>query len=253
MEQKDVQSLILITVVILVLFTAASIALFMIFQRRKSEFIKKRKLEAKIFETELNKMKIEIREQTLRNIGWELHDNIGQMLTLAKIQLQSIDSDKESITEIGNTITNSINELRNLSQIINPDTINEMNLYQSIEDEINRLNRLNYINAVCKRSGKRFDIDLDKQLTLFRIVQELINNTVKHAKATKLEVNFRYLTDKLVIKVIDNGEGFDVQQKYDGQGINILKERAKLIKVTIEFESTANGTMVQIVLPKETR
>ena len=251
MDQKDVQSLILISTVILFMFTVAIVALFIIFQKRKSELILKRNQEAKKFENELNTMKIEVREQTLRNIGWELHDNIGQMLTLAKIQLQSITGDKETVSLVGKTITKSIDEIRNLSKIINPDTINELDVYESVQEEIDRLNRLNYIEATCKRSGKIFGIDSDKQLVLFRIVQELINNTIKHAKATKIDISFRYETIGLIITVSDNGIGFDLNVKSEGQGISILTQRVKLIKSVVRIDSGNKGTTVEIIIPNE--
>jgi signal transduction histidine kinase len=251
MDQKDVQSLILISTVIIFLFTVAIVALFIIFQKRKSELILKRNQAAKKFENELNTMKIEVREQTLRNIGWELHDNIGQMLTLAKIQLQSISGDEKTVSQVGKTITKSIDEIRNLSKIINPDTKNELDLYESVQNEIDRLNRLNYIEAICKRSGNIFAIDFDKQLVLFRIVQELINNTIKHAKATKIEIDFSYKPIGLMVTVNDNGIGFDLGIKSEGQGISILTQRVKLIKSVLKIDSSNNGTIVEIVIPNE--
>ncbi len=105
------------------------------------------------FEREIAETQIEIREETLRNISWELHDNIGQLLTLAKIQLQN--ATVENINEVSETITKGLTEVRSLSKLINPEAIKNINLKDAVQLEIDRFNRLNFIDSSLEISGKK--------------------------------------------------------------------------------------------------
>ena len=89
MGKTGSESIFLITSFFVLLMTSTMIGLFVVFQRRKDKLLKEQKERQKRFEREIAETQIEIREETLRNISWELHDNIGQLLTLAKIQLQT--------------------------------------------------------------------------------------------------------------------------------------------------------------------
>ncbi|MGB0880303.1 MAG: histidine kinase, partial [Polaribacter sp.] len=99
----------------------------------------------KRFEKEIAETQIEIREETLRNISWELHDNIGQLLTLAKIQLQN--ATPNNIKEVSKTITKGLHEVRSLSKLINPEAIKKINLKKAIQLEVDRFNRLQFIKS----------------------------------------------------------------------------------------------------------
>ena len=126
------------------------ITLFVIFRKRKNLLLTEKKDAEKYFEQEISKTQIEIREETFRNISWELHDNIGQLVTLAKIQLQN-DAPKEEVKE---TLNKSLRELRTLSKVINPDVLKKMSLVEAISYEVDRFNRLNFISASLNIEGK---------------------------------------------------------------------------------------------------
>ena len=150
MVEKSSEVVIIITTVIVLLMTFGIIILFSIFQRRKNDLLINQEKEREKFEKEIPETQIEIREQTLRNISWELHDNIGQLLTLAKIQLQS--ATKENIKEVSDTITKGLSEVRALSKLINPEAMSNIDLREAIQLEINRFNRLNFIASTLKIS-----------------------------------------------------------------------------------------------------
>ena len=114
MEYKTGELVVLASTLIIVLITIALIVLFAVFQKRKNKLLLKQEENKKRFEREIAESQIEIREQTLRNISWELHDNIGQLLTLAKIQLQY--TTPESLEEVKKTISKSLLEIRALSK-----------------------------------------------------------------------------------------------------------------------------------------
>lgn len=249
MDEKEVQSFLIVSSVVLVLLAVTIILLFAFFQKRRNALLLEKKDSEKKFEREISRTQIEIREETLKNISWELHDNIGQLLVLAKIQLQSV-PDSEAAQS---TLSNCIRELRELSRLINPEAVGHMNLREAVSREIARLNRLNFINAEFEVSGEDTYRDSKVDIIFFRILQEFFSNTIKHARATRLQVKFEYGPVMLRIRAIDNGEGFDVSGRHEGIGLNNMKSRAQLVGAILTLDSeTGKGTRLTITYPYPT-
>ncbi len=248
MEQQNTEALIF-AILGLVALCLIMIFLFVVFQKKKNALLKKNIENQKKFEQEIAETQVEIREQTLRNISWELHDNIGQLLTLAKIQLQKVKENPDYISEINQNISNILNEVRSLSKIINPDYISNISLEDAISLEINRFNRLNYINAIFTVTGKSFTINPKSEIIIFRILQEFFSNTIKHSKASELQVALNYAKDEIRIFVKDNGKGFNIQNKNaNGLGLDTMQKRAKLINTEIKITSSLNnGTTLNLL------
>jgi two-component system NarL family sensor kinase len=245
MVEKSSEVVIIITTVIVLLMTFGIILLFSIFQRRKNDLLKDQEKEREQFEKEIAETQIEIREETLRNISWELHDNIGQLLTLAKIQLQN--ASEENIKEVKETITKGLNEVRSLSKLINPEAINNINLREAVQLEIDRFNRLEFIKSTLIIEGNDIDIDKKATIIIFRILQEFFSNTIKHSKASTLRVILDFNGDTLNIIAKDNGIGFSSDAKKDGIGLINIKKRGQLIGAEINFESEkGKGTSLEI-------
>ncbi|MCO7184586.1 MULTISPECIES: sensor histidine kinase [Tenacibaculum] len=235
MQQQEGEILIISTLIIIIVIVFL-IVLFTIFQRRKNKLLQERDKNKKRYEREIAETQIEIREETLRNISWELHDNIGQLLTLAKIQLQHASPD--NMGEISEIIAKSLTEVRALSKIINPDFINNIKLRKALELEIERFNRLNYIEASLRVIGKEIEINQKHGIVIFRILQEFFSNTIKHSKASKLDVFLSYKEDSIEVKAQDNGVGFDMERaRFKGLGLQNIKARAKLINAETKFMS----------------
>jgi hypothetical protein len=210
--------------------------------------IQKQFEEKKKFDKEINNLQIEIREETLRNISWELHDNIGQMLTLAKIQLQSVENN-DKISEVKDSIGNILNEVRALSKTINPEFIKQINLLEATKLEVDRFNRLNYIKSKLKVQGHIYQIPNNVEIVIFRILQEFFSNTIKHSQASNLDIEIFFNELELKILAKENGKGFDVENvNNSGIGILNIKKRAKLIGAEIELKSKINeGTELIII------
>ncbi len=235
MEQQEGRILIITTLVLIIIITFV-VVLFTVFQRRKNKFLLERAENKKRFEREMAETQIEIREETLRNISWELHDNIGQLLTLAKIQMQH--ASPENMGEISETITKSLTEIRALSKIINPDFINNIKLKEAVELEVERFNRLNYIDASVTISGKEQEINQKHGIIIFRMLQEFFSNTIKHSKGSKLDVFINYLEGSIEIIAKDNGVGFEMKKiRLKGIGLQNIKARAKLINAKAKLKS----------------
>ena len=234
LEEKHI-ALIGVTV-LTVLGVVFLIILFTVFQRRKNKLLLEREENKKRYEREIAETQIEIREETLRNISWELHDNIGQLLTLAKIQMQH--ASPENMEEISQTITRSLTEIRALSKSINPDFINNIRLKEALKLEVERFNRLNYIESTLMITGEEKIINQKHGIIIFRMLQEFFSNTIKHSKGTKLDVSIFY--NETVIEIIakDNGVGFEMNKKNTkGIGLQNIKARAKLINAVVKMKS----------------
>lgn len=252
MEQQGTEGLFL-AIIILFSVCVIMVFLFLIFQKKKNVLLIKQVENLQQYEKEIAESQVEIREQTLRNISWELHDNIGQLLTLAKIQLQSVADNPENIKEVNDNLTNILNEVRSLSKVINPDFISNIMLNEAVQLEIDRFNRLNYIESTLIVEGERFEIDSKAEIIIFRILQEFFSNTIKHSKASKLEVKMNYTENKLTITAKDNGKGFDTLNiSANGIGLNNMKKRANLINAEVFIRSVLdNGTRLTIVQNKK--
>ena len=245
MEQTNTEIVIIITTVIILFMTFGIILLFSIFQGRKNDLLKEQEQAKEAFEKEIAETQVEIREETLRNISWELHDNIGQLLTLAKIQLQN--ASQENIKEVTETITKGLNEVRALSKLINPEAINNINLREAIQLEVDRFNRLEFIKSNLIVKGNPIEIDKKATIIIFRILQEFFSNTIKHSKASELKVSLTYTDESLSIVAEDNGIGFLSDVKKEGIGLINIKNRAKLIGAEAIFNSEKNkGTSLDI-------
>jgi signal transduction histidine kinase len=247
MESEERVIILFVTTLIIVAFVVFIVLLFGYFQKRKNLLLQQQEETKKRFEREIAETQIEIREETLRNISWELHDNIGQLLTLAKIQLQSASLD--NFNDVSDTITKGLTEVRALSKLINPEAIKNINLKEAVQLEIDRFNRLNFINSTLKVTGKEQKIDEKSSIIIFRILQEFFSNTIKHSKASNLLVEISFKEDMLAILVQDDGVGFSSEEnKSTGIGLENIKNRAKLIGASAVFTSEVNkGTSLNIV------
>ena len=249
MVQQGTEALLL---AILGLFSlcVVMVFLFIIFQKKKNVLLMQQTEAARQYEKEIIESQIEIREQTLRNISWELHDNIGQLLTLAKIQLQSVKDNPHHIVDVNDNLTTIISEVRSLSKSINPDYIRTINLSEAVQIEIDRFNKLNYIKGSLTTKGDIFELDKKSEIIIFRMLQEFFSNTIKHSKATELAVEMDYVRNKLYIKAKDNGKGFEVGNvPENGIGLSNMKKRGALINAEVSINSEINkGTTLIIAI-----
>ncbi|WP_010179402.1 sensor histidine kinase [Aquimarina agarilytica] len=244
MDEKQITELFLMLSIVAIIIAIVLVTLFIIFQQRKNKLLLKQKETEKHFEKEITSSKIEIREEAFRNISWELHDNIGQLITLAKLQIQNNDT-KDSIDQ---TLTKALTELRILSKLANPEALKAISFTDALQQEIDRFNRLNYLKSSLKIAGKVIVLDPKVETVLFRILQEFLSNTIKHAKATELCLNLNYTQEQLQICVCDNGIGFNSNQTGQlGIGLTNIAKRAQLIGAIAEITSSINeGTKLTI-------
>ena len=248
-QENNTLVLVLVAVTILMLLFIIVAVLFSVFIKRKNIMLLEQQEAQKRFEQEIAETQIEIREETLRNISWELHDNIGQLLTLAKIQTQNAAGDEQQVKEAAETIGKGLEEVRALSKLINPEALKNLSLKEALQLEIERYNRMGYIQAALEESGDFFELDKKAEIVIFRILQEFFTNTIKHSKATNLIVKVHYGDHLLKVEASDDGVGFDyvAAKAKNGIGLSNIETRAALIKSTIGITSK-KGEGTQLLL-----
>lgn len=155
---------------------------------------------------------------------------------------------QENISEVSETITKSLSELRLLSKLINPEVIKKIKLIEAVQLEIDRFNRLNFIESTLVVKGDEKTINEKSSIVIFRILQEFFSNTIKHSRATVLKVTINFSDENLQIIAQDNGVGF-AKEEVAGKGIGLqnINNRAKLIGAVADLTSVINkGTTLTI-------
>ena len=257
LEQKEVQIMVLVATIIIIVLAATVVIFFSYFQKKKIAYILKQREIQQRFEEEINKSKLEIQEQSLRNISWEIHDNVGQLLSVARMQLNMIQyslppEQQSAIIETSEIVGKSLQELRDLAKSLNPEKIKNLGLIESVKSEFSRYKRLNFLTANLSIDGDEFTLSNEKEIILFRIIQEFCNNTLKYAKAENLNAKLMFNSKDLVIEIEDDGIGFKVsdESKQSGIGILNMKTRAELINAKFKLTSKENkGTKLYISCP----
>ncbi len=236
-----------------------------IYNRRKNRHIKEKKEMHENFERVLLQSQLEIQEQTVNLVSQEIHDNIGQVLSLAKLNLGTIDiyqpgTAQEKLNDSRELVGKAIQDLRNLARSLNTSHITDMGLLRSIEYELEMIRKSGAFIPQLNVEGQLAKINPQKELILFRIFQELINNIIKHAEAKKVDIRIVFTEEFLNITVIDNGKGFDTTQLSNtgnstfGLGLHNMKNRAQLIGADFSITSIPRtGTTANIRLPLGTQ
>ncbi|KQS41391.1 sensor histidine kinase [Pedobacter sp. Leaf194] len=227
-------------------------------RHKKNHFFEKESMRQK-FESEILKTHIEVQEQTMQTIAAELHDNIGQLLSLTTLTLNSINvTENEKASEkIANSLSlvnKSIKEIRELAKILHGEQIVESGIGNAIEQELSWLRKVGtYQLQVNNGLLDLKNASADKDLIILRLLQEIINNIIKHAQATFIQIDTYLKGDTLFLTVKEDGIGFNYDEAMvnkTGMGLASVEKRVKLIKGKIEVNSVPEkGTSIFIEIP----
>jgi two-component system NarL family sensor kinase len=231
------------------------ITLFVLVNKTKQRrsYMEKKELEYK-FEKELLITRIEVQEQALNLVSQEIHDGICQVLGRVKSNLYAmayninIDDSVDLVQESTTLVGNSIEDLRNISHVINPEYIRKIGLEEAIQKELQYLKSFYKIEIKLDLVGEPLPILKEKELITFRIVQQALANIVKHSKATEVTVRIEYSESCFLMTITDNGTGFDTETDGSkGIGLINMKQRAQLINGIFDVESSPNkGTKISL-------
>jgi len=253
---SDIGTAVLLTGVFFAFLTGSVIYFVVLYRNRQLKNKQEQeKLEAE-FRQELLQSQVEMQEQTLEHISKEIHDNITQVLSFVKLSLGTIgntldDVKKAKIYESRELVAQTITDLRDLSKSLSFEHITSLGLSETMQMEADRINKSGVIEVTFTQEGAAYSLGGQRELVLFRIFQEALNNALKHSGAKHFKILLQYHPDLLNLSLEDNGSGFS-PKKLDsktGSGLRNMENRAVLIGGTASIDSSpGNGCRIQINL-----
>jgi two-component system NarL family sensor kinase len=233
--------------------------ILLVYQKKNNAFQKQLETIKDNSEKELLRSQLEMQEQTFQYISQEIHDNVGQFISLAKLHLNTIEfANAVSVTEkvelSTELLTKALDDLRDLSKSLSSDLIKSAGLEKAIELQISQLKKTAHYDIQFEVGGSHLYIDDQKEIILFRIFQEALNNIIRHAHASKIEITLLFFQNYLSLTIKDNGKGFylkDIaEHSRNSSGINNMTKRTKMINGEFNLESKPGvGTTIIIQMP----
>lgn len=254
MESKEIQLLIFTLSVVFLTLLVFLIVIFFYFQKKKTAFLIEKLENEMHFQSELVKTQIEIKDSTLSEISRELHDNIGQILSVAIMQVNIFANTGKTISAeewqgLKEVLTKSLDEIRVLSKIINRDDLAKLDFVDAIESDFERIRRLKQIDCSFTIKGDVPEINNEHALIIYRIFQEAIHNVLRHSHSDSIEMKMDTSASTLYLQLTDRGIGFTVDEKNSGLGMNNMKMRSDLIGAAFFVDSSSEGTKITLNYP----
>jgi signal transduction histidine kinase len=260
MGQTEYSIFVVVATIVLLVFIGGIVTFIVQYRRKKLAYEKEKATINEQHIQELLNTKLEIQKQTMQDVGREIHDNVGQKLTLASIYTNKMAFEnqfpeiKERIGEIGNLITESLSDLRGLSRNLTNANTDIDDIKELVENECKRINALKICDTTCYFNTIDFTISNNNKNFLLRIVQEFIQNSLKHAKCSHIRMDFNYSDEGLLAVLKDDGTGFDMNESARkpkrGIGLSNMKKRADIIGASFALSSILNeGTTLHIFIP----
>jgi len=229
--------------------------LFFQYSRRRQNHVNEMLRLKKQYDETLLQSQLEIQEQTFEHISYEIHDNIGQVLSLVRLNINTLNPENytDKINDSDALLEKAIDDLRHLSHSLNANFIAQVGFVDALESLLKSIEKTGRYVITLENEVEDVDLPHDQTIILFRMVQELLNNIVKHAKASSIMLRLEGEANLNRIVVSDNGIGFTLQQQTGGMGLSTIVSRAKVIGATVDFDSGNSGTTATITLqhPKQ--
>ncbi|MCF3110999.1 histidine kinase [Niabella sp. CC-SYL272] len=260
MGEKEINVFFLSVILTVLLLVMAVYFIIISIRRRNILYKREREANAILHKQELLETRQEVQEKLMQNIGSELHDTIGQKLTLTYLQmentLQSDDMDdiKRRIAAQNVLIQESLNELRSISKMLTTQNFSDFSFVHYLEKEMARINESGLCQTFfsCHRDVSGL-LNEHTNLSIVRICQEFIQNSLKHSGGTAIEIEVALAGSVLKIACSDNGKGIDWDRVggyriSGGSGLQSIERRVQSIGATCHW-SCNNGTQLHISLP----
>lgn len=235
------------------------ISYILLYNRRKKRHIEEKTQMTLAFEAEIAKTQLEVQEQTMQTIGTDLHDNIGQLLSLTSLTLNSVELDrdpksKKKVDAAIDLTLRSIKELRQLGKLLQGDQLVSVGLVEAIRHEVEWVERSGKFQVTYDADPKMPAVaNSDKDLIVFRILQEALNNIIKHSSASHINIKLEHSDGVLRLHINDNGIGFDAAHlapEKQGMGLHNIHKRAVIIGGEVLVRSKpGEGTGLTIIIP----
>jgi len=253
-EKLDLVFSVVATSLFLLLLFVSAVMLFRIYLKRKNKLLLEKEIMAAKFDQTLLQSKLEIQEQTFNDISREIHDNIGQVLSLARININTVNApgDSAKLNLIDELMEKALTDLRSLSHSLDADIIRKKGWIEMLRKLLIDIQKTGKYETSLQTEENLPQLGSEKPIILFRMIQEMINNVIRHANASRIDVSVRRENENLMLIISDNGRGFDVQTASQGAGLRNLENRAKMINADLYIRSEpGSGTSITIALKIE--
>lgn len=263
-QNQEIYVVILIAIALALFLVGFIVTMLFLYQRRQHRQEQQLARMKDQYQQELLRSQLEIQETTFKSIAQELHDNIGQVLSVVKLSLSILPLEKdhvayESVQTSRQMLNKVIFDMGNLTKSMHTDRITQIGLIEAMRFDLDALQRTGLLKVDFSVSGDEYRFEDQRSIFLYRMFQEMMNNILKHSKATHVNIAVNYLIDnKFVLQVEDNGVGFDVDKKRttasssSGIGLKSMTNRASLIGAQITVQSQpGKGTSIRVELPLE--
>ena len=260
-QNQEIYVISIIGIILGLVLVGFIVTILFLYQKRQQRQEQELARVKDMYERELLRSQLEIQENTFKVISQELHDNIGQMLTVARLSLSALPVEKEhpAYTPLKNSqqvLNKAIVDLSNLIKGLFSDRIAQVGLLEAIRYEIDTVKKAGLVSLDFRVEGDAVDFGEQVSIFLFRIFQEAMNNTLKHANASQIDVVIDFRDDACSLSIRDNGTGFSPAEKLNsptsasGVGLKSIINRANLIGASVSIDSeSGKGTLILITLP----
>ncbi len=252
---------IIICTILLVMLGGIIISFLFAYQKKSHNHEQELLILKEDFNKTLLLSKLEIQEQTLDHIAKELHANISHLVSVININLsahlqQYGDGPDENIHETKLLVKQLMAEIKGLSVALNTEHIGKAGFQRMLRNELERLTKTGLYEIQFLVLGQEYRLAPEREIILFRLCQEIINNIIRHAMAEKINIELHYEASRLIIKIADNGVGFSKEQAENGAGNNgstglsNIHSRCRQINGGVLISSArGSGTSVIVTIP----
>lgn len=251
MENNEVMYAVGFVTIILLLLISFLLFFFLKYRERSNRYITERETMKKAFEQTLLQSQVEVQEETFSALAKELHDNVGQLLSSSKMLMGITQRNMVNIPETlkiaEETLGKAITELRSLSKSLDKQWLEQFDLIDNLSTEIRRINSGLILQIHFSNMGKLL-LPPQEQIILFRIIQEALQNAIKHAEAKNIFIEIETKEENIIVTINDDGKGFELISS-DGLGIRNMKDRTKLLGGNISWNKPGKGSLITIKLP----
>jgi len=250
----EASGIFLITFVLLCL-SGVMVVFVYFFLKKRIQFYKDLKNKDAEKDLAIKKTAFDTQEAERKRIGEDLHDDIGPQLGLMKMQLSMVKMKhpglEEDLAPLSNQLKDTMKHVREVSHNLVPAVLYELGLSTALKSISNQLDDMVGLSSAVDIDSDLPSIDKKKELAIYRIIQESVNNAIKHAHASQIDIHLTQQDGQVIAKVIDNGKGIAAdKQDLAGLGLKNMKARAAAFRGSINLESTSQkGTTVLLILP----
>lgn len=250
-ENQDIIIAIISGTLFVLLFGFISFLVVVSYVRRKRKLMQEKEAREIVYQKELLQAQLEMQEHTFRTIAQEIHDNVGQILGLVKLNVNLLAlamKDNEIVENLREQTNKAVAELRHLGNSYHADRLAEQGLIDAVKQQLEQLQKTGMFTTTFCSEYDRLQISKNSLIFLYRMLQEALNNIVKHAKADKIDLSISRKGEEVCITLKDNGQGFNMADSSFKPGIGLvsMQERAAMINVQIDLNSKLGvGTSIQ--------